>query len=271
MVERLKNAIDKAHAERMDKEAASDGGAKPSDANKGAESELWSSVNALEVDQKAMDRSRVVSLSDEHPARISFDILRTRLTKLLRENNWSRIAVTSSTKGEGKTFVSLNLALSLARNQDHRVMLFDLDLRAPGLSKVLHASETLRIDNFLRGGIEAKSYFRKIEDNLLVGLNSRRVPNSAELIQSESTIEVLNATIEEFQPTIVIYDLPPIMVSDDTIGVLDYVDGALLVAAAGETKTKEIAESERLIIEHTNLLGVILNKGEQSDAKKYYY
>ncbi len=82
---------------------------------------------------------------------------------------------------------------------------------------------------------------------------------------------MLDATIAEFQPTIVIYDLPPLMVSDDTIGVLDYVDGALLIAAAGETKTKEIAESERLIIEHTNLLGVILNKGEQSDAKKYYY
>lgn len=271
MVERLKNAIDKAHAERLDKEAATDGGARPSSARKGSAGDPWASVSALAVDQKAMDRSRVVSLSDDHPARISFDILRTRLTKLLRENNWSRIAVTSSTKGEGKTFVSLNLALSLARNQDHRVILFDLDLRAPGLSKVLHASETLRIENFLRGGIEPASYFRKIEDNLLIGLNSRRVPNSAELIQSESAKEVLSATIEEFKPTIVIYDLPPIMVSDDTIGVLDYVDGALLVAAAGETKTKEIAESERLIVEHTNLLGIILNKGEQTDAKKYYY
>ena len=47
--------------------------------------------------------------------------------------------------------------------------------------------------------------------------------------------------------------------------------GALLVAAAGETKAREIAESERLILEHTNLLGIILNKGEQSDTKKYYY
>ena len=43
------------------------------------------------------------------------------------------------------------------------------------------------------------------------------------------------------------------------------------VAAAGETNTREIAESERLILEHTNLLGIILNKGEQTDTKKYYY
>lgn len=272
MVERLKNAIDKAHAERLDKEAATAGeGAPPSLANKNADGELWSSISPLEVDQKAMSRSRAVSLSDQHPARISFDILRTRLTKLLRENDWSRIAVTSSTKGEGKTFVSLNLALSLARNRDNRVMLFDLDLRAPGLTKVLHARETLRIEKFLNGDVDPKTHFRKIEENLLVCLNSRRVPNSAELIQSEAAKDVLEAAITEFQPTIVIYDLPPLMVSDDTIGVLNYVDGALLVAAAGETSTREIAESERLIVEHTNLLGVILNKSEQSDTKKYYY
>lgn len=272
MVERLKNAIEKAHAERIDRETTAPGkGQDPAIADKGADHDLWSSISALDVDQRGRRRGHIGSLPDQHPARISFDILRTRLTKLMRENDWSRIAVTSSTKGEGKTFVSLNLALSLARNRDNRIMLLDLDLRAPGLSKVLHTHETLRIERFLNGDVDPKSYFRKIEDNLVVCLNSQRVPNSAELIQSETAKEVLDAAIAEFQPTIVIYDLPPLMVSDDTIGVLEYVDGALLVAAAGETRTKEIAESEQLILEHTNLLGVILNKGEQSDTKKYYY
>lgn len=283
MVERLKDAIAKAHAERLDKEAASQD-ANPSLMSRGAAtppshhpsdpgtlSDLWSSISALEVDQGAMNRSRAVYYDGEHPARVSFDILRTRLTKLLRENGWSRIAVTSPAKGAGKTFVSLNLALSLARNRDNRIMLLDLDLRAPSLSKVLHTRESLRIEKFLNGDVDPKAYLRRVEDNLLVGLNSRKVPNSAELMQSEAAKEVLDATINAFQPTIVICDLPPLMVSDDTIGILDHVDGALLIAAAGETRTKEIAESEQLILEHTNLLGVILNKGEQSDTEKYYY
>ena len=85
--------------------------------------------------------------------------------------------------------------------------------------------ESLRVDKFLSGEADPKTYFRRMEDNLLVGLNSRRITNSAELIQTETAKEVLEATIAEFQPTIIIYDLPPIMVSDDTIGVLDYVDG----------------------------------------------
>ena len=284
MVERLKKAIDKAHAERLDREAAkgaldaqpafNDKAAKAAAARaegRGVPSDLWASVKALDIDRKAMDRGRVVSFTGEHPARISFDILRTRVTKLLKENNWSRLAVVSPAKGAGKTFVSLNLALSLARNQDHRVMLFDFDLRSPGLSSLLHTREALRIDRFLKEEIEPTAYLRRIEDNLLVGLNTRLIPNSAELILSEGANEVLDRTIEEFQPTIVIYDLPPLMAADDAIGVLDHVDGALLIAAAGETRTKEIAESEQLILEHTNLLGVILNKGEQGDANKYYY
>lgn len=308
MVERLKKAIAKAHAERLDKEAAgetaaaapvsapvgdanrSEGGAKPSLLNKVAEAnaarmqtsrpapdpaarqgDLWASISSLSIDQTAMDRGRVVSFAGQHPARVSFDILRTRVTKLLRENSWSRIAVTSSAKGAGKTFISLNLALSLARNRDHRVMLFDLDLRAPGLSKLLHMREALHLDKLLSGEVEPETYLRRIEDNLLVCLNSRKIPNSAELIQSEGAKEVLDRTIRTFQPTIVIFDLPPLMASDDAIGVLDHVDGALLIAAAGETRTKEIAESEQLILEHTNLLGVILNKGEQTDTEKYYY
>ena len=138
MVERLKKAIDKAHAARVDKEAAEQSADAPVANGGGAGAspdgigDLWSSIDPLDVDQQAMDSSRVVSFAGDHPARTSFDILRTRLTKLLRESDWSRIAVTSSTKGEGKTFVSLNLALSLARNRDNRVMLLDLDLRGAG-------------------------------------------------------------------------------------------------------------------------------------------
>lgn len=297
MVERLKKAIAKAHAERLDREAAeAAAAAQPAFMDKVAEAvaarseqaeqpekaeqaeqtgrradDLWASIGALDINPQAMDRGRVVSFAGDHPARVSFDILRTRLTKLLRENSWSRLAVTSPAKGAGKTFVSLNLAMSLARNHDNRVMLFDLDLRAPGLSKLLHAADTPRIDSFLRGETDPKTYLRRIEDNLLVGLNARPIPNSAELVQSGRAQKVLGAAIRQFQPTIVIYDLPPLMASDDTISVLDHVDGALLIAAAGETRAKEIAESEQLILEHTNLLGVILNKGEQSDARKYYY
>lgn len=299
MVERLKEAIAKAHAKRLNREAASGNAgdatrvgvgpqssllgkvAEAGTARKGASAQevpdpatpdgLWASVSPLSIDQAAMDRGRVVAFAGEHPARVSFDILRTRVSKLLKENDWSRIAVTSSAKGAGKTFISLNLAMSLARNRDHRIMLFDLDLRAPGLSRVLHTREALHIDKYLREEVDSKTYLRRIEDNLLVCLNSRNTPNSAELIQSGTAKEVLDKTIREFKPTIAIYDLPPLMASDDAIGVLDLVDSALLVAAAGETRAKEIAESEQLILERTNLLGVILNKGEQSDYQKYYY
>ena len=234
-------------------------------------SEAWAALPALELNATALDRNRIVSHDGQHPARTSFDILRTRLLRLLADNHWKRLAITSSKKGAGKTFVALNLALSLARNPDNRVMLVDLDLRAPGLAKTLHWREPKLIEGFLAGEVAAEDYFLRIGGNLMVGLNTQRVPNSSELILSAAARRSLDEAIERFQPTVVLYDLPPLMVSDDTIGVLNLVDGALLVAAAGETRAREITECERLVLEHTHLLGVILNKGEDGDAEQYGY
>ena len=105
----------------------------------------------------------------------------------------------------------------------------------------------------------------------MIGLNTQRIRDSAELVQSEAAAQSLDQSIQRFRPDVVLYDLPPLMVSDDAIGVLNLVDCALLIAAAGETRAKEIAQAEQLILEHTHLLGVILNKGEKGDTDQYGY
>ena len=76
-----------------------------------------------------------------------------------------------------------------------------------------------------------------------------------------------------YKPDAVIYDLPPMLVNDDTFGFLPHVDCVLLVAAAGQTNVAEIEECERLLGETTNFLGVLLNKcaAKTSDAYQYSY
>ncbi len=76
---------------------------------------------------------------------------------------------------------------------------------------------------------------------------------------------------ELYRPDAVIYDLPPMLVSDDTIGFLPHVDCVLLIAAAGQTKVAEIEECERLLGETTNFLGVLLNKCEANNSDAYQY
>lgn len=275
MVERIYRAVTKARAERAAALAREPGPPTEDDTPPAeapaVETALWSEIEELELDQRVMERSRIVSYARSDPAHISFDVLRTRLLKLLVDNSWSRIAVTSSAKGAGKTFVCLNLALALARYHDCRVMLIDLDLRAPGLAKALRYREPKHIDGFLTGSTRAEDYFYRIGERLLVGLNTQRIHDSSELVQSDASARILNDAIARFDPDVVLYDLPPLMVADDAIGVLQLVDCALLVAAAGETRAREISECERLILEHTHLLGVILNKGEKGDTNQYGY
>ncbi len=76
---------------------------------------------------------------------------------------------------------------------------------------------------------------------------------------------------EVYRPDAVIYDLPPLLVSDDAIGFLPQVDCVLLVAAAGQTTPTEIDECERLLGETTNFLGVLLNKCEVKNSDAYQY
>ncbi len=279
MVERLKKAIDKARAHR---EQVLAGAVPPSasleerprgtvEATVPADPCPWAALEEVTLDPTHLKRRRVVSYQKNDPAHVVFDVLRTRLLKVFKDNGWSRLAVTSPTKGCGKTFVAANLALSLARQAECRTVLIDMDLKIPELAGTLGLTAPYSIERYLTGQTRPEAYFRRVGPNLALGLNTERVRDSAELIQEECTAQTLARMCELYRPDAVIYDLPPMLVSDDAIGFLPHVDCVLLIAAAGQTKAAEIEECERLLGETTNFLGVLLNKCEAKTSDAYQY
>jgi protein-tyrosine kinase len=290
MVERLKVAIEKARASRAVggqgmadppwRTAPEEPGGTPEGARQderqarasaSAAADPWLALDEITLDPRALLRERIVTRDKSDPAHIAFDALRTRLLKALRDNRWSRVAITSPTKGCGKTMVSCNLAFSLARQPETRCMLIDLDLRLPQLADRLGQRDGPGIEPYLLGEVAPRDYFRRAGANLAIGLNTARVWNAAELVQSRRVAATLAASLELYRPTVVIFDLPPMLTSDDVLAFLPNVDGVLLVAAAGETRAAEIEECERLMAEHTNFLGVVLNKAEDSGMPPYRY
>jgi len=285
LVERLKKAIDKARAHRervlagaapptVDSEAPLQGPPRgPMEANAPAGRSPWAALREVTLDAAHLERKRVVTYGKSDPAHVAFDILRTRLLKVFKDNGWSRLAITSPTKGCGKTFVSANLALSLARQAECRTVLIDMDLKLPGLAGTLGLAAPCSIKSYLTGHERPEDYFQRVGLNLALGLNTERVRDSAELLQDERTAQALALMRKLYRPDAVIFDLPPMLVSDDAIGFLPNVDCVLLVAAAGQTNPAEIEEFERLLGETTNFLGVLLNKCEvtTSDAYQYSY
>ncbi len=221
MVERLKKAIDKARAHR---EQVLAGAVPPSvspeerppdpvETTVPADSSPWAALEEVTLDVAHLKRRRVVSYQKNDPAHVVFDVLRTRLLKVFKDNGWSRIAITSPTRGCGKTFVAANLAFSLARQAECRTVLIDMDLKRPHLAGTLGLTTPRQIEWYLTGQMQPEAYFRRVGPNLALGLNTERVRDSAELIQDECTAQALAQMCELYRPDAVIYDLPPMLVS----------------------------------------------------------
>lgn len=275
MVERLKAAIEKARQEREARGSAAPqaDGPSPSPAVPAPrENPAWAMLPEFNVDPAQLERERVVSYSRDR-AHVPFDLLRTRLTAVCRDRGWTRIGVSSPTKGCGKSVVSTNLAFSVARQHDSRALLVDLDLRSPRIAHILGFGEGPSTADFLKGSVPVEKVFRRFGNNLAVCANTRPEPNAAELMHSVATVRALDDARRQLDPGLVIYDLPPMLVVDDTVGFLPNLDAILLVAAAGATRARQITECEQLIGESTAFLGVVLNKAEDlpADEEGYEY
>jgi len=221
---------------------------------------LWSELAPFQLDPRQMRKYRIVTFARSHPAYVSFDIMRTKIGRVMRDKKWTSVALTSPTPDCGKSMICLNLAFSFARQTDCRTVLVDLDLRRPGLAKLLGLPGTSSVEKFLRGQSGIKDVFRRYGDSLAVGLGHHASPDSAELLQSAGTAEALRDLRQKLKPDVTIYDLPPMLVSDDALGFLPHVDCVMLVVAAEANTISEIDICERDLTEQTNLLGVVLNK-----------
>jgi len=227
---------------------------------------LWQSLRSRTVNTARAADERVVTASRPGPARNAFDMMRTRVLTMLRDNNWTTVAITSPTHGCGKSVVAANLAFSLANQKECRTLLVDLNLRSPGIAGVLDISNPPAIEEFLQGNTDLERFFVRFGDNLAVAANGRAIALAAETLQSAETSKALAEMQRRLMPTVVLYDLPPMFAYDDTIAFLPNVDCAILVAEAEATTLAEVDACERELTSHTNMLGTVLNKCRHVDA-----
>lgn len=229
----------------------------------------WTALPALKVDAARLREHHVVTLTSGGEA-APFDALRTRTLQQMRTNNWHSLAITSPGPGCGKSTVALNLAFSLARQADLRVILLELDLRRPSLARTLGLHSEASLADVLKGRAPFEAAARRHGDNLAIAVNLAPVRSPAELLSAPQVPGILADIRKRYAPDLVIFDLPPMMVNDDTIAFLPQVDCALLVAAAEITGVKEIDTCEREIAAQTNVLGIALNKCRYMEADYGY-
>ncbi|MGB2639222.1 MAG: CpsD/CapB family tyrosine-protein kinase, partial [Candidatus Acidiferrum sp.] len=138
----------------------------------------------------------------------SFRTLRSRLHQIASTRPLKRILVTSSVPAEGKTFVAANLALSIIRQPDRRVLLIDADLRASRLHLAFGAPRTPGLTEYLRGEADEYSVIQSGPDeNLCLIPGGGEVANPSELLMSERMKRLLELATPVFD--YVILDSPP--------------------------------------------------------------
>ncbi len=169
------------------------------------------------------------------------------------------IMITSSSPGEGKSFVAANLALSLSQNIDEHVLLLDCDLRSPSIHSLFGLDETQGLSEYLSESRPLSSLFVKTFLKKLTLLTAgKKPPNPSELLSSEQMRMLIHELKVRYKDRYIIIDTPPPHLTSETSVISRQVDGIVIVVQQGRTQKKDI-QSLIDIYGRDKIVGVVYN------------
>lgn len=193
------------------------------------------------------------------PISESFRAIRTNLQYILKSKDKKIIVVTSSISGEGKSFISSNIAAVLAIS-DKKTLLVGLDLRKPKLQIDFKYNNEFGLSSYL---VEHSEYEQVVQEtaiqNLYVALSGQVPPNPAELIESERMKEFFAKAAEDFD--YIVIDTPPIAVVTDALLLAETADSFLFIMRQGYS-SKNVIKLINDVKKDNDLsnIGIILNE-----------
>lgn len=230
----------------------------------------YTQTRVIKLRAEHLEKNRIVAFNKSDPKSMVFDLLRTHILQKMEENGWRTLAITSPTPEAGKTVIAINLAMSIAQQTNKTAMLVDFDLRRPKIGAYLGIPMEKSLNDLLAGTAELADVLVNHDMPRLVLLPTRSpVKNSSETLSSKKIADLIKDLRERYESRIIIFDLPPVLFTDDAIALLPQIDCVLMVVANGMSTRREIEDSIRLL-PADNLIGTILNKAE-IEPRAYYY
>ena len=225
------------------------------------------------IDPIAMERHCVLLGMSDQVALRGYKILRTRLRRRLSANQWRSVGITSEGQGVGKTVTAINLAVAFAQDARSPVILVDLDLHRPSVGKYLGMRSTKGVSDYLLGDatIEEIIYSPGVQ-GLAIVPGRGPLENASELLASARMAELVGY-LEALTPRhVILYDLPPLLMSDDVLVFSPQMDCALNVVAVGVTPRAALERSKEVLSE-LNIIGTVVNRVAEYDqvGHQYYY
>jgi receptor protein-tyrosine kinase len=189
----------------------------------------------------------------------------------VKNSNSNLVMVTSALPGEGKTFTSINLALSMAMEIDSTVLLVDGDVAHPSIPGLLDAPHGPGLlDLLTRDDLDfADALVRTNLDKLSILPAGSRQRRSTELLASEQMASLLRELSSRYDDRIIIFDSPPLLATTEARVLAAHMGQVVMVVAADATSHHAVTQA-LATIESCEVVLMALNKARRTDVGTYY-
>lgn len=241
---------------------------------KHAEPKLKNAINVLlDVVPLKISNLLLATARDEKTNVVEeFNKLRSTIIALTKgEQFLNTLLVTSTASEEGKSMTALNLAISLAKEQDHTVLLVDTDLRRPSVHKYLEIEPDIGLVHCLRDGVPLENALVKTGVGKLVILPAgEAIKDPLDLLSSNRMKSIVKELKERYPERYVIFDTPPAHPFADASVLAGIVDACLFVVREGKANKDDLLKTLEGFKEQ-NLLGIVYNDAHMFMKKQDYY
>jgi exopolysaccharide/PEP-CTERM locus tyrosine autokinase len=222
-------------------------------------------------DSNNIDKKMISFLMPQSYEAEQFKMLKTSILFPSSGEPPRSIMVTSAVPGEGKSFVTANLAISIAQNIEEHVLIIDCDLRSPCIHKQFGFGSVTGLSEYLSNSVPLDSLFLKTKINKLSILPGGKSPeNPSELLSSQQMSKLLEEVKNRYGNRYIIIDSPPPRLTAETNVIARQVDGIILVVKQRDTR-REVVEDLVNIIGKEKILGVVLNRSDLLISGYYGY
>lgn len=231
----------------------------------------YTHTKSAAVDPALLRERRILLGRGQEPLEHAYKVVRTQVLHRMRVKGLRTLAITSPTDGNGKTLTTINLGISLAREVNQTVLLVDLDLRRPSLGRYFVDDTHPGLSDYLIGSAALSDILIHPKIDRMVVLPGREpFAHSSEVLSSPRMAELVKELKTRYEDRLTLFDMPPLLASDDVIAFLPSIDAVLLVVEAGQTTADQIKKAQEFLGEE-KLLGIVLNKARETEPTIGYY
>jgi Mrp family chromosome partitioning ATPase len=227
----------------------------------------YTCTRAFVAPPDVLERNRILHPDSVEPAAAAFRMLRTQVLQRMDENGWRSLAIFSPEANDGKTTTAINLAISLASDRLHTVLLVDLDFKNPTVAARLGLAPQFGTGDALLGAarVEDCLYHPEGFERLVVMPARAPLVNSSELLAGPRSRKLIAELRSRYPERILVFDLPPVLTADDALAFAPLVECGLVVASDRRTRRKSLVRTVELL-RKTPLVGTVLNRAGDAPA-----